>query len=606
MFPESGLRFLRPSGFLIPRRFFEVGLSRKFQNLRESLFSHCAAAKLWVLIMGAIFLLRSGAACAQTTYVPLNHWVYDYLERLETRQFVQGVLNGSKPLSRKEIADYLIEVHQKVAQGNQLTRTEQEQLNFLNIEFKEELTASLEHLIPYETKIGQIRNNKYLKKVLPKFLYQNNRNLLSWSQDHFQVFVDPILSHQRSYDNIDTLNFTEKVFQFTNGVNIWGNLGDRLGFFIDVRDNKEWGTRKYNIGNYTLPRLGFVRATSPDFIYHDETVAYLKLGFKHVQLTYGKLSNYWGPGHTGSLILSDYATSYDQLKLEFIFKNFKFTSLYSYLIDYHEQAEDVLQQRKYLAAHRLELAPWRWLLLGLSETVIFKGRSFEPAYLNPIMFYRSAEHYLGSPDNMMMGLDFKCNLIKNFKFYGELLIDDITTTKLGTGWYGNKLGYLSGVLWVDPLKIENADLRIEYARIRPYVYSHENSLSYKHYDSVMGHHSGPNSDDLFMEMNYRFSKYTKLTLFSEFWRHGANLADKNVGGEIDQPHRFGDDLEVDFLAGNLEKRNSYGLNFSHELFEGLYFQARYEFSTAENVILKNENRGNSKGHGFSFSLGINY
>ncbi len=539
----------------------------------------------------------------QTTYVPLNHWVYDYLERLEIKHIFQGVLNATKPLSRREIAQYLAKAHQRF---DQLTKIEEDQLDFLTIEFKEELAGLIEHSTPYQTRIHQIRNHKYVRKVLPKIVYQNDRNFLSWREDQFQAFFDPILYRHRTYANPDSLDDTERVFQSSNGMRIWGNLGDYLGFFIDIRDSRERGGGPYKTGNYTLPRLGFVRATSPDFFDHDETSAYLKFGFKNFQLIYGKFSNYWGNSHTSSLILSDYATSYDQFKLEFIFKKFKFTSLYAQLIDYEEHDQDILQPKKYFAAHRLELLPWRWLGLGLSETVVFKGRSFEPAYLNPVMFFRSAEHYLGSPDNMMMGLDFKCTALKNLKFYGELLIDDITTTKLGTDWYGNKLGYSVGAWWIDPFGIQNADVRIEYTRIRPYVYSHENSLSYKHYDSPLGHRIGPNSDDLYVGINYHLSKYAKLTLFSEFWRHGANRANKNVGGEINQPHQFGDDLTVNFLAGTLERRNSYGFNFSYELLEGLYFQAGYEFSEAKNVIIQKENRGDNKGHDFSFSLGINY
>ncbi len=540
---------------------------------------------------------------SQSTYVPLNHWVYDYLERLETKQMIQGILNVSKPLSRMEVAQYLAKAYQ---QFEELNSVEQEQLNFLNIEFKEELSALIEHLTPYQPRIQRIRNNRSIKKVLPGFIYRNDRNFLSYCEDRVRIFFDPILFRQRSFSSTDSSNSTERLFQDSNGIRLWGNLGDHLGFFIDVRDSKEWGTRKYKMGNYTLPRLGFVRATSPGYIYHDETVAYLKLGFKYFQLSYGKFSNYWGSGHTGSLILSDYATSYDQLKLEFIFKKFKFTSLYAQLIAYEEHEQDLLQPKKYFAGHRLEFLPWRWLALGLSETVIFTGRSFEPAYLNPIMFFRSAEHYLGSPDNMMMGLDFKCTAIKNLKFYGELLIDDITTTKLGTNWYGNKLGYSVGTFWVDPLSIDNLDLRVEYTRLRPYVYSHENSLSYTHYASPLGHPIGPNSDDLYFEANYRFSKYARLALFSEFWRHGANLADKNVGGDVEQPHRYGDELQTQFLAGILEKRRSYGLNFSYELFEGCFFQASYQFSMAKNAKLKSGLRGDTEEHGLRLSLGMNY
>ena len=61
---------------------------------------------------------------------------------METKRLIQGALNETKPLSRKEIAGCLTQVHQKIRQGFRLNKIELEQLNFLNIEFKEELNNS--------------------------------------------------------------------------------------------------------------------------------------------------------------------------------------------------------------------------------------------------------------------------------------------------------------------------------------------------------------------------------------------------------------------------------------------------------------------------------
>ena len=155
---------------------------------------------LWFVIV-VILSLNVQTIHPQTIYIPLNHWVYDYLERLETKQIIQGVLNGTKPLSRMEIARYLAKAHQNF---DQLNKVEQDQLNYLNIEFKEELDGLIEHLTPYQTKINRIRNNKYIKKVLPKIVYQNNRNFLRWSEDQFQVFVDPIMYRHRIYNSTDS------------------------------------------------------------------------------------------------------------------------------------------------------------------------------------------------------------------------------------------------------------------------------------------------------------------------------------------------------------------------------------------------------------------
>lgn len=568
------------------------------KKIREN---QCSMFFIIIIVFGII----SQNANSQSVYVPLNHWVYNFIERLETKQVIKGVLDGTKPLSRKAIAEYLAQIHQRVEQGYNLNCVEQEQLDFLYAEFKEELNELIDPSTLYKSRINKIRSSKYIKKFFPRIIYQNNRNFLSWEQDQFLIFIDPILKHQRQYNDTDSLHNTEKVYQFTNGVQIWGNLENRLGFFINARDNKEWGTKKYRLGNYTLPRLGFVRATSPDFIYHDETEAYLKLGLKYVELTYGKSKNYWGPGYTGSLILSDYATSYDQFKLEVNYKKFKFTTIYAYLIDYHDQKGDSLQQRNYLAGHRLEFTPWDWLSLGLSETVVFTGRSFEPAYLNPVMFFRSAEHYLGSPDNMMMGFDFKCIPIKHLKFYGELLIDDIATSKLGTDWYGNKIALLGGIFFAEPFTIDNLDLRMEYVRIRPYVYSHENSLEYLHYGSLIGHRIGPNADLFSLLINHQLTRRLQFQGIYEYLRHGANSTDVNYGGNPQQFLVPENNTYPKFLGGLRETSQIIGFGLSYEIFRNFYFKAKisrvvgsYERNINNKLKIKKTN--------LFISLGINY
>ncbi|MDZ7261427.1 MAG: capsule assembly Wzi family protein [candidate division KSB1 bacterium] len=555
-----------------------------------------------IFIVAIIVVVCSSSGLhSQSVYVPLNHWVYDFIERWETRKVITGVLNGTKPISRKELAGYLAQIITKVEDGLVLNKVEQEQLDFLKFEFQEELNSFPK---PDDTaRIARFKKLKFIDKLLPDFVYKNNRNFISWQAENFNFYLDPILYRDRQYTRA---NPTEKVFQSTNGFTFWGNSGNHLGFFFDTRDTREWGTRIYEVGNYTLPGLGFVRATSPHYIYHDETIGYIILGFPHIQLEMGKNLNYWGPGYRGSLILSDYATSYDQFKFTVQYKRFKFSSIYGFLIDFEKQEQDELQRKKYLASHRLEFSPFGGLDIGLSEVIIFAGRSFEPAYLNPIMFYRSAEHYLGSPDNAVMGLDFECTLVKTIKFYGELLIDDITTSKLGTGWYGNKLGILSGLFWVDPFQIPNTDLRLEYARIGPYVYSHRKSINYKHYDSVLGHWTGPNSDNLYGEFNYRFTKSLLATIFLEFNRHGANFSDKNVGGDIDQPHSPGDELYVNFLNGILEKRRSFGLSVSYEIWRNFYLAGGITYVEGRNVIIANDRRGNVRNKEFSFLMGINY
>ena len=547
------------------------------------------------LFLITCIMVLSAPLYSQSTYVPLGHRVYDYLERMETKQIIANALIATKPLTRADVAACLDQVLEAQKADDCLNKVEAEQLAYLCIEFREELNLSPDQ----ETRIDRLMRKI---KVLPRFVYANGVNLYSIEEDQFRVYIDPVLRHRRYYNSTDSLKETEQIHRFSNGGRMYGQIANRLGFFVDARDNKEWGTRTYAIGNYTLPGSGFVRATSPEFIYYDETEAYLKLGLGYVDLVYGKFENEWGPGHSGSLMLSDGATTYDQFKMDVRYKNIRFTSIYAYLIDYREFRGDSLQQRKYMAAHRLEIAPWRWLKLGLSESVIFRGRSFEPSYINPLMFLRSAEHYLGSPDNMMMGMDLVLLPMKNVKCYGELLIDDIATSKLGSGWYGNKLGFLGGLYITEPFRATNVDVRLEYVRLKPYLYSHENNIAYTHYATSMGHPIGPNSDLLALSLDYQPAMRWNIRLSYHHQRHGANSDDVNYGGDVHRHFGFGDDETVDFLGGLRETKNTFGVDMSWEFMMHMFLRAGFAYGEGEYETLE---KGDINRTAFYVSLGMN-
>lgn len=555
---------------------------------------------IWTMVF-----VSTGLGFAQAPYVPLNHWAYNFIDRMEIKHILRGALTSTKPWSRLQFAEYLIKIEDEVKNGAKINPVENDQLKFLLFEFKEEIKNLARQTPAYFSQIRSIKENGYLKKIIPAVLYRNDKNLLSWQHNEFQIYLDPVFRYKMSVSNSNSTDRNDKNYHFTNGIQCWGYADKALGFFIDFRDNKQWGSTKYPLGNYTLPGLGFVRATTPDYIYHDETQAYLKLGVKRFQFVLGKFTNFWGNSRHGSLILSDYATSYDQFKIEFIQQYFKFTSIYAYLIDYKFSIEDSLQQRKYLVAHRLEVVPWQWLTLGLSETVVFGGRSFEPSYLNPIMFYRSAEHYLGSPDNVMMGIDFKLTALKNIKIYGELLIDDLSMGQLHTNWYGNKYGLLGGIFFAEPLGFDNFDVIMEYVKIRPYVYSHENSLQYTHYATSLGHWIGPNSDLLSLFLNYQPTRRLKFEANYKQLRHGENSGGQNFGGNIEQNWIYPDDYFPVFLGGSLIISHQFGLQFFYEVLRNLLVEVGF-FRHYQKISPIDEKESKTNSTVLFGTIGINF
>ncbi|MFQ6115423.1 MAG: hypothetical protein ACE5NG_15290, partial [bacterium] len=192
------------------------------------------------------FFFQTCSLLSQSVYVPLNHWAYEYVERLEAKGLITGALNGTRPYSRIEMARYLLQVEEKVKEARNLNSVELSQWEFLRFEFQEEyeqLTGS--NGISYQPKLEKIKNSKIIGKLFPSFIYRNSRNFFHVKKDAFQAFFDPIFYQEWLYANPDSVSGTEKVFQRTHGVTFWGSLGSHVGFFFDFRDTKEWGSRTY-------------------------------------------------------------------------------------------------------------------------------------------------------------------------------------------------------------------------------------------------------------------------------------------------------------------------------------------------------------------------
>ena len=512
------------------------------------------------------------AAQAQTVYVPSHHWVYDFLDRLEAKRVLPVVLNGTRPMTRAEIAGHVA----LLIDHPELNRVEREQLAYLRFEFQEELQAKGD--ADYPSRLRQLSKSRWVDPWLPDFVCPKGRHLLEVEHGPLRAHWDPIFLRSRMRASDDTLNATESVNIDANGFLLWGTLGKSVGFYTDVRDTREWGTRRYPSGNTTAPRLGFVQGNTRQ-IYHDETVAYLLLQRRWASLMFGKDFNLWGPARAGQLMLSDHAAGYDQLKLQVTLPRVKFTSMIAWLRAFTPDYYIGGAGGRMMAAHRLEFAPFRWVDIGLQETLIYAGRQFEPAYANPFMFFRSAEHYLGDQDNAAMGLDAELKLLPKTKLYGELFIDDLTTGRLGSDFYGNKYGVTLGFFCVDAL-LPQLDLRCEYSRLRPFVYSHKDAATrYMHFSTTLGHWIGPNSDYLLGELSYRLSRRAVFRLQFDRLRHGANDALLNAGGDPSVPHEAANDSEnALFLAGVVETTSRLRLSASYELIRNFFLEIQGSLS----------------------------
>ena len=540
-------------------------------------FVRCGRSACWMLCL--LLGVYAASPFAQTVYVPVSHWGYDYLDRLETLGRVERSLSQTRPMTRLAFARILLPLQ---ADAPGLGRADREALIFLRREFQEEFIRLGDDISPAGTGWNRLTRHPLIDPWAPDILYADGRHMLSFTWPDFSFHLDPVIAFDPLWAHADTVNGTEKTYHKMQGLKLWGTAGRHWGFYADVRDNQEWGTRDYpGVVNFTREGLGFVRGNGRQMDY-DETSAGVVYQNGILTLQFGKERNRWGPGVGGQLMISARATSYDQLKMELGVKHLRFTSLWAVLQHYQDDYFMGNHQEKYLAAHRLEVAPWRFLTIGLHEAVFFAQRKFEPAYVLPVMFFRSAEHYLGDRDNAAMGLDVSLYPGKRIKAYGELLIDDISTGRLGTDFYGNKYAWLLGLYHADVLGVAGLDVRGEYARIRPFTYTHYGVTNFQQYSTNLGHRYGPNSEGWLAQLTWRPAFLWQMQATWERTRHGANAPGSNAGGSLYEPWNYLTNSEhVAFLGGDLQSASALTLSVRCEVIRNGTIHFYYRHADAE-------------------------
>lgn len=540
--------------------------------------------------------LSRGELATPTTYLPESHRAYDFLERMEHLYLVSGAQLGTKPLTRARAAELLYSITIMDA----LSITNREELNCLRSEFKLDYYGNNRLVWDDDGPID------YLPGFLKTLIYRNRRNFYTAQGDNYTLFVDPVIVRRASLGKLHDSGGDDHVYTAGNGLRIRGTVGDHLGFHIDVRDSREWGSRTYPEDTAaTMPGRGFA-SFKGDRVEFDETRAHIAYTNGPFVLSFGSGENVWGRGKRGTLALSGFGAPYDMVRLETAFWRLKMTFFTAEIEQYPPIAKlyynnppgiesDSVAVQKYLSGHRLEVDLTDRVNIGLYEAVVFGGR-WDMSYLNPVMFLKGAEHFNGDHDNAVMGMDFRILVHRIHSIYGEFFIDDITTTKLGTDWYGNKLAYQIGTFIITPFGIDDLDCRVEYTRVNPWVYTHRTPINrYDHYGDVLGYPAGPNSDEVFVELRKRFSRRFHTSLAFARRRHGANPPGENIGGDPLAGFSDGDSKSSKFLAGIRETTNLFSLDLSYELLWELFLKVGYSYEEIDGDSVPI----------YRFSLGLN-
>ncbi len=469
------------------------------------------------------FLSLSLTVLSQTTYLPQDAKENTLLERLEIKAGTDTILNFSKnkPFSRKQYISHLGRL------DSMANLTKVDAYNFH--------TAMMSNL---EWATGD-REQYLSKKPIGKSFYQTPANLYEVKTENFFLAVNPVIQYvvAKESDN------DQHLFLNSRGISLRGRIADKIGFSAYVTDNQERDplyVQEFEKEREAVPGAGFYKDFKvAGYDYFDARGHVTFNVAKVIDVAFGYDKNFIGNGYR-SLFLSDFSNSALYLKLNTRIWKFNYQNLFMELQNAERFGADILIPKKYAAMHHLDLAVTKWLNVGLFEGVIFGRKDhFEFGYLNPVIFYRSIEQQNGSYDNAVAGFDVKANVAKKFQFYSQFLLDEFNLTELrkNNGWWANKYGIQLGAKYIDAFNINNLDLQIESNTVRPFTYSHRDSVAnYTHYNQPLAHPLGANFQEWIGLARYQPAPKWLLHAKAIYYKQGKDTGGVSNGSNIFLPN----------------------------------------------------------------------
>lgn len=551
-----------------------------------------------------VFIFPFGVM-AQDTYQPIHSKDDPFIDRQEILQQVNPVLNFSsdKPFNRKYFAESFFASNIKDT-SNQLLANH-DLLPFV-------LDCFPSNIYLYNRNSLLYNNSEYIDIVTVDVSHKKLFNTFYKTPAHFYEYrnkdlflaIDPVLNIQLGKE----IHYGQMLYQNSRGITLRARIANKIGLSSTIIDNQERGPQFFQNTISQLravPGVGFYKVFKGDPSANDyfDGRGYVTFNAtKYIDFQFGYDKNFIGNGYR-SLFLSDWGNSYLFAKINTRIWKFNYQNIFMELMPQFTKTGDSLLSRKYAAMHHLSMNVTPSLNVGLFEGVIFGRKDhFDFQYLNPIIFYRHIEGSLGSPDNAVAGLDFKANVRKRAQVYGQLLLDEFILSNVKnnpTNWT-NKFAIQLGAKYLNLLGIKNLDVQLEMNRVRPFTYSHNDTMNnYTHYNQPLAHPLGANFQELMGIIHYQpFPKWSCYARTIYYYK-GLDSGNVNFGGDIFKNYNTRLS-ENGFKVGSGDKFNCLNsvLSISYECKQNLFFDI---------AILNRQSKLFSEGakkQTTSFSVGI--
>ncbi len=532
---------------------------------------------------------------SQGNQLPLGNPAYHMVDRLAIKYGSSDAIHPAmRYYSRRDVARYAMYLDSTVVD---LTPQDQADLQYIFRDNNEWLGNPIDVLplavrrwdksIPTQVEAA-LEDPRYVRNPKPflGIFYPTPANLIEVNQRDFHLRVNPIihLAYGARQNAVDPYFFNQR------GLSIRGGIDDRIYIHFDLLETQAALPTYVNdfIQRFrALPGNGLYKTYRSDVFNIEQGYDFLNsqgyLGFNitpHVGMQFGYGRHFIGNGYR-SMLLSDFSNNYLYLKLNWKIWKFHYQNLFAELSPVSalgSSSTDPLA-KKYMAAHYLSINLWPSVNVGIFETVVFtRNNQFEFQYLNPVIFYRTIEQSIGSPDNVLLGANASWNVRKRVQLYGQLMFDEFVFRELFVekrGWWANKYGWQVGAKYVDALGVDHLDLQAEINQVRPYTFTHrDSSAAYTHNNQSLAHPLGANFREVMFRVQYRPMNRLELDARVFLIDQGEDGGGNNYGADLLLSHNtrvqeFGNDL----LQGIRQDTRLVAIDLSYQLYHNLFLDA---------------------------------
>lgn len=510
------------------------------------------------------FSIISLSLFSQSSYVPLGSNTYHLVDRYDIKygKILPIPHTASKPYKKSVIANYA------------------ETLNFSNLKGEHPvMDFNIDYLLKDNPEwLDSVETNG---QPFLRYFYKQPSAMLSFQSKTFSGFLNPVIGVYFGSENVDSDEGQSFRFNNTRGLELRFDIKNKVSFYTYLTDNQLRYTSYVNEernerfvdlkGNETslqhIPGNGFYKNYKEDGVDFFDARGYVSFNvLEHIDFQFGYDKHFLGNGYR-SLFLSDNSSAYTFLKMQTNIWKISYQSIFAELNNQKERGADNLIPKKYAAFHHLNFHVNDWFDFGVFEGVIMtRSDHFELHYLTPIIFYRAIEQALGSPDNSLIGIDYKVNVMERFSIYGQFIIDEFNFEHIRArdGWWGNKYAIQQGLKYIDVGGIKNLDMQIEYNMSRPFMYTHSTPGSsaianYTHYNQELAHPLGANFREFIFITRYQPRPKWQLTLEVFSAVVGTDTSGTNWGSNVFlTSNGFNAEKEFDnFVGQGIAQRISY-------------------------------------------------